>query len=107
MTGGDRGRGSVPSGDFHVGTSGFLYEHCRGRFYPPSARGREREHFAARFDTVALNVTFYRMPAAATFRSWASRVPVGSVFAVKPSRDLPHILRLREPRDATGLRLER
>ena len=107
MTGGDRGRGSVPSGDFHVGTSGFLYEHWRGRFYPPSARGRELEHFAARFDTVELNVTFYRMPAAATFRSWASRVPVGFVFAVKASRYLTHILRLREPRDAVGFLMER
>ena len=54
-----------------IGTSGFIYEHWRGRFYPPSARGSELEHYAGLFDTVELNVTFYRMPSAATFRSWA------------------------------------
>ena len=55
------------------------------------------EFFAARFDTVELNVTFYRMPASATFRSWASRVPDGFVFAVKASRYLTHVRRLRDP----------
>ena len=48
-----------------IGTSGFLYEHWRGRFYPPSARGSELEWYADRFDTVELNVTFYRMPSSA------------------------------------------
>ena len=45
-----------------IGTSGFIYEHWRRRFYPPSARGSELELYAQRFDTVELNVTFYRMP---------------------------------------------
>lgn len=90
-----------------VGTSGFLYEQWRGRFYPPSARGRELESFAETFDTVELNVTFYRMPASATFRSWASRVPSDFIFAVKASRYLTHVLRLKEPRDAVSYLMER
>jgi uncharacterized protein YecE (DUF72 family) len=90
-----------------IGTSGFLYEHWRGRFYPSSARGRELERFAEQFDTVELNVTFYRMPARATFRSWAARVPPGFLFAVKASRYLTHVLRLREPRDAVSRLVER
>ena len=90
-----------------LGTSGFLYEHWRDRFYPPPARGRELEYYAARFDTVELNVTFYRMPTSATFRSWASRVPVGFTFAVKASRYLTHVLRLKEPRDAVSYLMER
>ena len=88
-----------------IGTSGFIYEHWRRRFYPPSARGSELELYAQTFDTVELNVTFYRMPSSSTFRSWAARVPEGFLFAVKASRYLTHVRRLKEPRppvDAPG-----
>ena len=90
-----------------VGTSGFIYEHWRRRFYPPSARGMELELYAQSFDTVELNVTFYRMPRGATFRSWAARVPDGFLFAVKASRYLTHVRRLRDPRPSVGLLVER
>jgi uncharacterized protein YecE (DUF72 family) len=84
-----------------------LYEHWRERFYAPSARGLELEAFSARFDTVELNVTFYRMPQAATFRSWAGRVPPGFIFAVKASRYVTHTLRLREPAEPVAFLLQR
>jgi uncharacterized protein YecE (DUF72 family) len=90
-----------------IGCSGFIYEHWRGRYYPPSARGSELEHYAQSFDTVELNVTFYRMPAAATFRSWARRVPDDFVFAVKASRFLTHVKRLRDPRSSVDYMVER
>jgi uncharacterized protein YecE (DUF72 family) len=92
---------------FKIGTSGFIYDHWRGRFYPPSARGTELEFYAERFDTVELNVTFYRMPASATFRAWARRVPDDFVFAVKASRYLTHVRRLQEPREPVEFLLER
>ncbi len=90
-----------------IGTSGFIYEHWRDRFYPPSARGTELEHYARTFDTVELNVTFYRMPPSSTFRSWAARVPKGFPFAVKASRYLTHVRRLKDPRSAVELLVER
>ena len=90
-----------------IGTSGFIYEHWRRRFYPPSARGSELELYARIFDTVELNVTFYRMPPSATFRSWAARVPEGFLFAVKASRYLTHVRRLQEPRPSVDLLVER
>lgn len=90
-----------------IGTSGFLYDHWRGRFYRPSSRGRELETYAAHFDTLELNVTFYRMPSSASFRSWASRVPDGFVYAVKASRYLTHVRRLREPRQPVEFLMER
>jgi uncharacterized protein YecE (DUF72 family) len=90
-----------------IGTSGFIYEHWRRRFYPPSARGTELEWYAQAFDTVELNVTFYRMPPASTFRSWAARVPEDFLFAVKASRYLTHVKRLKEPRSAVELLVER
>jgi uncharacterized protein YecE (DUF72 family) len=90
-----------------VGTSGFIYEHWRPRFYQPDARGSELERYARAFDTVELNVTFYRMPPAATFRSWATRVPSGFLFAVKASRYLTHVRRLQDPRGSVDLLVER
>jgi uncharacterized protein YecE (DUF72 family) len=90
-----------------IGTSGFMYEHWRPRFYPPSARGSELELYAQRFDTVELNVTFYRMPPSSTFRSWAARVPDDFLFAVKASRYLTHVRRLRDPRQPVELLVER
>jgi uncharacterized protein YecE (DUF72 family) len=90
-----------------IGTSGFIYEHWRQRFYPPSARGSELELYARTFDTVELNVTFYRMPPSSTFRSWAARVPESFLFAVKASRYLTHVRRLKDPRPAVDLLVER
>lgn len=90
-----------------IGTSGFLYDHWRRRFYPAAARGTELEYYADRFDTVELNVTFYRMPASATFRSWASRVPPGFVFALKASRYLTHVRRLHDPGDPVRYLMDR
>ncbi len=90
-----------------IGTSGFIYEHWRQRFYPPSARGSELELYARSFDTVELNVTFYRMPAAATFRSWTRRVPDDFLFAMKASRYLTHVRRLQDPRASVDLMVQR
>ena len=90
-----------------IGTSGFIYDHWRGRFYPPTARGSELELYARSFDTVELNVTFYRMPPSSTFRSWAARVPDDFVFAVKASRYLTHVRRLREPNEPVAFLMER
>jgi uncharacterized protein YecE (DUF72 family) len=84
-----------------IGTSGWQYAHWRGRMYP---RGMATAHwfdrYVAAFDTVELNVTFYRQPKAAVFEGWARRAPEGFVFAVKASRFLTHIKRLREPADS-------
>lgn len=90
-----------------IGTSGWQYRHWRGGLYPvgvPTARWFDR--YAESFDTVELNVTFYRQPAPSVFESWARRAPDGFLFAVKASRFLTHILRLREPQDSVDRLLE-
>ena len=81
-----------------IGTSGWEYAHWKGSFYPSDLpRDRWYEFYAERFDTVELNATFYRLPAAAVFERWARRAPHEFVFAVKASRYLTHLRRLREP----------
>jgi uncharacterized protein YecE (DUF72 family) len=86
-----------------IGSSGWQYRHWRGRFYPRDLPAdRWLEHYAATFDTVELNNSFYRLPEADAFASWARRVPDGFLFAVKASRYLTHLKHLREPREPLG-----
>jgi uncharacterized protein YecE (DUF72 family) len=81
-----------------IGTSGWQYAHWRGRLYPAGLPQRRwLEHYAERFATVEVNATFYRLPRAATVEDWARRTPDDFVVAVKASRYLTHVLRLREP----------
>lgn len=81
-----------------VGTSGYVYGHWRHIFYPRDVPPTQWLAFYARhYATVELNNPFYRLPEARTFRHWAGQVPPGFVFAVKASRYLTHLKRLREP----------
>jgi uncharacterized protein YecE (DUF72 family) len=86
-----------------VGTSGWQYQDWRGAFYPdrlPAAKWLE--HYATRFPTVENNGTFYRLAAAGTFDSWRARTPPGFLMAVKASRYLTHVRRLRDPAEPVG-----
>src|SRR5262249_12541477 len=84
-----------------IGCSGWQYSHWRGNFYPRKLPlDQLLEYYAKRFDTVETNNTFYRLPEAATFHRWRRRVPQGFVFAVKASRFLTHMKKLKEPKDA-------
>jgi uncharacterized protein YecE (DUF72 family) len=81
-----------------VGTSGWQYRHWREAFYPADVPQRQwLEYYASRFATVENNGTFYRLPAAATAGQWRERTPDGFTMAVKASRFLSHIRRLRDP----------
>ena len=82
----------------HVGTSGWQYRHWRDTFYPFGVPQREwLEFYAARFATVESNAAFYRLPEKQTFTNWPSGTPDDCVWAVKVSRFLTHIKRLRDP----------
>jgi uncharacterized protein YecE (DUF72 family) len=81
-----------------IGTSGWQYADWRGVLYPPRLPQRLwLEEYARHFDTLELNNSFYRLPSNDTFAAWRQRLPVGFVVAVKASRYLTHIRRLRDP----------
>ena len=83
-----------------VGTSGWVYQHWRDVFYPanvPSSRWLPL--YVAEFRTVELNSSFYRLPQEKTFAGWATKVPDGFRFAVKASRFITHIRRLKDCRE--------
>jgi len=81
-----------------IGTSGWQYDHWRGPVYPRGLPQRTwLESYAARFATVESNNAFYRLPEKRIFEAWAERTPDDFVMAVKVSRYLTHIKRLRGP----------
>lgn len=93
---------------FLVGTSGWNYPHWRGRFYPATLPQREwLAYYATHFPTVEVNNTFYRLPRAQTFAQWHRAAPGRFVFAVKASRFITHIKRLRLSRGSVGRLLAR
>ncbi len=82
----------------HIGCSGWQYRHWRGNVYPRALPVKQwLEYYAARFDTVEINNSFYRLPAAETFTAWRRRVPRSFIYAVKASRYLTHMKKLRDP----------
>ena len=61
------------------------------------------EHYAEHFDTVELNNSFYRLPSTENFSTWRRRVPAGFLYAVKASRYLTHMKKLKDPADPLRL----
>lgn len=86
-----------------VGTSGYNYPHWRGKFYPADLPSQAwLEYYATRFDTVELNVTFYRLPLEKTFVNWFWATPPGFAFALKGSRLITHLKRLEGIEEEVG-----
>jgi uncharacterized protein YecE (DUF72 family) len=84
----------------YVGASGWQYAHWRGPFYPEGLDpDDELVFYAARFRVVEVNATFYRLPVAETFARWAAKTPAGFILAIKASRYLTHIKRLKDPEE--------
>jgi uncharacterized protein YecE (DUF72 family) len=79
-----------------IGTSGYSYKQWRGNFYPEKLKPAEMLGFyAARFDSVEINNTFYRMPSAELLQHWAAQVPGGFAFVLKAPQRITHIKRLQ------------
>jgi uncharacterized protein YecE (DUF72 family) len=92
-----------------IGCSGWNYDHWRdGVFYPPRLPANEwLPFYAERFDTVEVNATFYRLPRRDTVARWVEQTPDDFTFAVKVSRYLTHIVRLRDTARHLALLLDR
>jgi len=91
-----------------VGTSGWMYDDWRDRFYPRAVPKRAwLAHYAERFATVEINNAFYRLPERDTFAGWRDGVPRDFRYAVKISRYLSHIKRLKDPAEPVARFFER
>jgi uncharacterized protein YecE (DUF72 family) len=86
----------APTGEVRIGISGWRYAGWRGVFYPPGlAQRRELEYASRRFSAIELNGSFYSLQWPSSYRTWAEQTPDDFVFAVKGSRFITHMLKLR------------
>ncbi|HST05879.1 MAG TPA: DUF72 domain-containing protein [Chloroflexia bacterium] len=86
-----------------IGTSGWVYKHWVGCFYPPELKQAEwLSYFARQFSTVEINRSFYRLPSHENFASWAEQTAFNDrfLFATKASRYLTHLKRLYKPEES-------
>jgi uncharacterized protein YecE (DUF72 family) len=83
-----------------IGCSGWQYKHWKADFYPAGLpQARWFAHYALQFDTVEINNSFYRLPPPATFAKWREQAPPRFLYAVKASRFLTHMKKLKDPVD--------
>lgn len=93
--------------ELRVGTSGWHYRHWREVFYPPDLKtGDWLGYYSGSFDTVEINNSFYRLPSRANFESWEEQTPSTFIFAVKASRFITHVKKLKDPQEPISRLLE-
>jgi len=79
-----------------IGCSGWNYASWKEPFYGGRPAREWLELYARSFDTVEINNTFYRLPKRESVAAWDGTAPEGFLFAVKVSRYITHIKRLRD-----------
>jgi uncharacterized protein YecE (DUF72 family) len=81
---------------YHLGTSGWSYSDWRGRFYPEEVGQKEwLPYYAQHFNTVEINMTFYRFPKPETLRGWLDKTPPGFSFTLKANRQITHLKKIK------------
>jgi uncharacterized protein YecE (DUF72 family) len=86
-------------GRVRIGISGWRYKGWRGIFYPEKlAQSKELSFAAAAFPTIEINGSFYSLQRPSHYEQWAAATPEDFVFAVKGSRYITHMLKLRRIR---------
>lgn len=79
-----------------AGASGYSFKEWKGTFYPEKIKAEEMlAWYVERLPTVEINNTFYRMPKTAVLESWAGTAPGHFRFAIKASRRITHLARLK------------
>src|SRR5688572_18176580 len=87
-----------------AGASGYSFKEWKGSFYPGDIKPDAMlAYYVARLPTVEINNTFYRMPKASVLQNWAGTAPDGFRFAIKASRRITHMSRLRAESSADSL----
>jgi uncharacterized protein YecE (DUF72 family) len=88
--------------NLRVGTSGYSYPEWKGTFYPEDLPAKEMLRFyGGKLPAVEINNTFYRMPTASVLEGWAEQVPASFKFALKASRRISHVKRLKDAGEET------
>jgi uncharacterized protein YecE (DUF72 family) len=82
---------SLPHPVFFIGTSGWTYDHWKGRFYPNELpKSHWFDYYASQFSSVEINATFYRTFKEQTYMKWKERAPLGFGYVLKAPRLITH-----------------
>lgn len=85
----DRPSQSLPL--YFVGTSGWTYDHWKGRFYPDTLpKSHWFDFYARQFSSVEVNATFYRTFQDQTYLKWKERAPQDFGYVLKAPRLITH-----------------
>ena len=98
--------GRMDNPNLHIGTSGWDYKPWRGVFYPAKLVTIPLAFYSQSFATVEINSSFYHLPTRQTVESWGKSVPSGFIFAVKVSRLITHLKKLKNVEKEAGQLLE-
>lgn len=94
-------------GKLYIGTAGWIYGDWMGIFYPTALPPKDKlKYFSRYFKTTEINYSFYHLPRPSTYQNWHSQTPPDFVFAVKASRFITHIKRLKGVKKAWQTFLE-
>src|ERR1700687_1882473 len=86
----------IPRFSLLAGASGYSFKEWKGNFCPEKIKPEEMlAYYAERLPTVEINNTFYRMPKTAVLETWAGSTPEHFRFAIKASRRITHIARIK------------
>src|SRR5215204_441127 len=88
---------------WHIGCSGFHYKEWKEEFYPKTLpQSRWFHYYTQHFNTLELNVTFYRFPTLKSLQSWYNKAPKDFVFSAKVPRWITHYRRFEETERMLG-----
>jgi len=84
-----------------IGTSGWVYGHWTGIFYPENLPSKDKlKYYSQYFKTAEINYSFYHLPRPSTYQNWYSQTPKNFLFAVKTSKFITHVKRLKGVKEA-------
>ncbi|MCD6528484.1 DUF72 domain-containing protein [bacterium] len=97
----------MSKGKIFIGTSGWIYSHWEGIFYPKHLPSKDKlKYFSQYFKSTEINYSFYHLPRPVTYQNWYNQTPEDFIFAVKASRFITHIKRLKGVKNAWKTFLE-
>jgi len=83
--------------NWHIGCSGFHYKEWKEEFYPKGLPQKKWfDYYSQQFNTLELNVTFYRFPTLKSLKIWYDKAPEGFDFSSKVPRFITHFRKFEE-----------
>jgi uncharacterized protein YecE (DUF72 family) len=88
---------------YFLGTSGWMYNHWKGPFYPDDMSNEDMlEYYSHVFNTVEVNNTFYKLPKKQVVKGWKANTPDNFVFSIKANRYITHMKNLKDGKEPVG-----